>query len=436
VRGPSGGASKHGRRTSGAARDAGRNVTGAARTRWSILFLALFAGIFGAFQAGKMPASLPALSADLGLTLVEAGWAVSLLFALACAIGLVAGALSDFVGARRFIAAGLIVAGLASAAGAVATGVSGLFAARLAEGLGVAAVFVAAPSIILRAVAARDQRVAFGIWSGYMPAGVSFMILVTPLALNLAGWRGLWWLNAALLAGLAIVFLAGTRRLRDRGGAGGFARLKGDLAAVLAARGPWLLALCFATYTASYLCVSSFLPTLLIERAGFTPAAAATATALVVGLNVFGNLLGGWLLQQGAARGVLIGVAATAMGVMSLVVYAADAAATWTLAAAAAYSFLGGLLPSSIMAGAPVHAPTPAQIGTTNGLILQWGLAGQLAAPPIFAALASAQGWADAAWFTLALGLAGAAFGAAIARHERVRAKRGHSPTDTDERGR
>ncbi len=43
-------------------------------TRWSVLFLALFAGIFGAFQNGKMPAALPTLTAELGLTLVEAGY--------------------------------------------------------------------------------------------------------------------------------------------------------------------------------------------------------------------------------------------------------------------------------------------------------------------------------------------------------------------------
>ena len=81
------------------------------------------------------------------------------------------------------------------------------------------------------------------------------------------------------------------------------------------------------------------------------------------------------------------------------------------------------MLPSSVLAGAAVHAPTPAQVGATNGIILQLGNGGQLAGPPIFAALASAGGWGLAAWFTLALGLAGAAFGLAIGLHERRIAK-------------
>jgi MFS family permease len=392
----------------------------AGATRWNVLFLALFAGIFGAFQNGKMPAALPTLTSDLGLTLVEAGWAVSLLYGITTILGLVAGAFADLWGARRFVAVGLIIVAVASGLGGFATGALGLLAARFLEGVGLMAVFVAAPAMIHRAVSPRDQRFAFGVWSGYMPAGTSFMILVTPFVIAAIGWRGLWWLNTALLAGFSLLFWIMTRAVPDprASAAGRLARFMGDLGAVLGARGPWLLALCFATYTASYLCVASFLPTLLIAG-GFSQLLAGTLVALVVAANVFGNLLSGWLLQHGAARGLLIAIAAATMGAMSLVIYATDLGAAAKLAAAFAYSFVGGLLPAAIMGGAPVHAPSPAQIGTTNGLILQWGNVGQLAAPPIFAALASVGGWGAAAWFTLALGLAGAALGAAIAWHER-----------------
>jgi MFS family permease len=394
-----------------------------AGTRWGVLFLALFAGIFGAFQNGKMPAALPTLTVELDLTLVEAGWAVSLLFGITCILGLVAGAFADLWGARRFVTVGLLIAAAASGLGALATGGPGLLAARFLEGLGVMAVFVAAPAMILRAASARDQRFAFGIWSGYMPAGTSFMILVTPLVIGAVGWRGLWWLNTALLAGFALLFWTATRRVADprAAAAGRVARFKGDLGAVLRARGPWLLALCFATYTAGYLCVASFLPTLLIAD-GYSQLLAGTLVALVVAANVFGNLFSGWLLQKGASRGLLIATAAATMGGLSLVIYATDLGAGAKLAAAFVYSFVGGLLPAAVMGGAPVHAPSPGQIGTTNGLILQWGNAGQLAAPPIFAALATAGGWSVAAWFTLALGAAGAALGLAIGLHERGRA--------------
>ncbi len=393
-------------------------------TRWNVLFLALFAGIFGAFQNGKLPAALPTLTSELGLTLVEAGWAVSLLYGITTILGLAAGAFADLWGARRFVTVGLLIVAAASFLGGLATGALGLLATRFLEGLGVMAVFVAAPAMIHRAAAPRDQRFAFGIWSGYMPAGTSFMILVTPLVIGAVGWRGLWWLNTALCASFAALFWTATRRVPDprAAAAGRVARFRGDLGAVLRARAPWLLALSFATYTANYLCVASFLPTLLIAG-GFSQLLAGTLVALVVAANVLGNLFSGWLLQQGASRGLLIAIAAATMGGLSLVIYATDLGAAAKLAAAFAYSFVGGLLPAAVMSGAPVHAPTPGQIGTTNGLVLQWGNAGQLAAPPIFAALATSGGWGVAAWFTFALGVAGVAIGAAIARYEQVRAR-------------
>ncbi|HEY7609447.1 MAG TPA: MFS transporter [Alphaproteobacteria bacterium] len=392
-------------------------------THWGTFLVALFAGIFVAFQNGKMPATIPTLRADLELSLFAAGWAVSLLNAVACVLALPAGALADLLGARRIIIAGLLITGLASAGGALATGGTGLLISRFVEGLGATTVFVAAPMMILRAVDPRGQRFAFGIWSGYMPAGTSAMILISPLAIVLVGWRGLWWLNAALLAGFALVFWAAARRVSDpRADAEGrVAKFKGDLRAVLGARGAWLLALCFATYTASFLCIASFLPTLLIETADFAPVWAATVTALVVACNVPGNAAGGWLLQRGANRGLLIGIASATMGSLSLVLYASAIDAGWKIAFAMAYSFIGGLLPASILGGAPVHAPSLAQVGTTNGLIIQLGNLGQLVAPPVFAALATVAGWSAAPWLTFALGAAGGAFAVAIARHERRR---------------
>ncbi|MCW5772475.1 MAG: MFS transporter [Rhodospirillaceae bacterium] len=398
------------------------------RTRWNIVFLAVGAGVFGAFQNGKIPAALPALGHDLGLSLVEAGLAVSLLYGIASLIALVAGALADLWGARRFIVAGLLIAAAASAAGGFAADPVALLAARLVEGLGAMAIFVAGPAMIMRAVAPGDQRIAFGIWGGYMPGGTSCMLLATPFVVAAIGWRGLWWVNTALLAGFAAIFWLATRSGSGPGaGASGavgenrFARLKGDLAAVLRTPGAWLLALCFATYTAHYLCVASFLPTLLVAG-GLSVVTAGTATAFTVAGNVAGNLAGGWLLQRGVGRGLLVAIAAATMAATGLGIYATDFGAVWKLVLFGTFSTVGGLLPASVFAGIAVHAPSPAQIGTANGLVLQWGNVGQLAGPPLFAALASAAGWGAAAWLAFALGLAGVALGWAIARHERRRA--------------
>jgi predicted MFS family arabinose efflux permease len=367
-------------------------------TRWSVVFVALAAGIAVAFQVGKMPAALPSLRADLGLSAVQAGWAISLFNAVTCVLGLATGAFADALGARRVIIAGLALSALASAAGAFSGGGAMLLATRLAEGLGALTVFVAAPVVIIRALAARDMRFAFGLWSSYMPTGQALLVLLSPMILALIGWRGLWMLVAVLLLGCAALFAALSRPVPDPSDIAtpGIARLGRDALAVLKTRGAWLLSFCFVTYTANFLAVISFLPTFLVETGRMALAPAAFATALVIFGNTLGNVLGGWLLQRGVLRWQLIAAASLVMGSTSLLVYADGTPDTLRIALAFAFSLFGGLLPASILGGVPVHAPSPALIATTSGLILQCTNVGMLFAPPAFAALAAAYGWSTA----------------------------------------
>ena len=46
------------------------------------------------------------------------------------------------------------------------------------------------------------------------------------------------------------------------------------------------------------------------------------------------------------------------------------------------YSFLSGLVPAGVLGAVPYFSPTPAQIGTTNGLIIQGSHLGQFLGPP------------------------------------------------------
>ncbi len=395
------------------------------RTRWDIVGFAVAAGILVAFQIGKMPAALPQLSRELGLTPVEAGWAISLISAVTCVLGIAAGAISDLVGARRFIIGGIVVTAMASIAGGFADSGAMFLATRLIEGLGALTVFVAGPVIVLRAIDAKDQRVALSLWSAYMPAGTSLMVLISPALLAFHGWRGIWWFAAGLLLAFAIVFAVKTRAVADppiqpdrR-----FARLRGDIGQVVCAPGPWLLALCFLTYTSNFLAVTSFLPTFLTEVEGYDLGWAAALTALVVAGNVFGNVCGGWLLHKGAKRWALIAIASFVMGSTALLIYRPSTPEAIRVALGFAFTFVGGFLPASIIGGVPVHAPAPALIGTTNGLIMQCTNIGMLLTPPVFAAIAARHGWSAAPLLTAAFSALGIGLALMIGRHEARQAR-------------
>ena len=73
------------------------------QSRWVIVLVAISAGIVAAVQVGKVPPLITQLQAELGLTLVAAGWLASLFNLFGALFGVMAGAVADKLGARRVL---------------------------------------------------------------------------------------------------------------------------------------------------------------------------------------------------------------------------------------------------------------------------------------------------------------------------------------------
>jgi hypothetical protein len=84
------------------------------------------------------------------------------------------------------------------------------------------------------------------------------------------------------------------------------------------------------------------------------------------------------------------------------------------------FSGISGVIPAAILSGAPVHAPEPHLVGTTNGLILQGSNTGHLIGPPILALIVGASGgWQGAPRLFIISGTVGLVLALAIRRIER-----------------
>lgn len=353
----------------------------------------MFVGIVAAFHVGKVPSALPDIRLDLGIGMVSAGWIVSVYTGTAVVLALAAGVLADRMGHRNTLLGGLLLLAAGSAAGSAMDTQPALVAMRIVEGVGFVLIVVSAPSLILRSTAPKDHSFSLGIWAAFMPIGVTTMLVIAPFVLTQFGWRGLWQLNAAIPLAAFFAALVMLRRPAASGTPSPpIGRIWSDLKLTVARPGPWVLSLSFAAFGAQFSTLTTWLPTFLIEVQGRTTTQASAMTAVVVSLTAVGAFAGGWILGRGVPRWALLAVCGAAMGPLGLATFAVGLPAGLSYAAALALSLVGGFIPAVILASVPDHAPSLAQVGATNGILLHGANFGPLLGPPVFAAVVSGLG--------------------------------------------
>ncbi len=367
------------------------------QTRWPTVFLALTGGIIAAAHFGKMPPSLPTLRADLGLSLVQGGWAVSIFSLIGLVFGILAGILSDSLGARRVLALGLAFLALGSVAGSLSDSESMLLASRALEGVGFLLAATSGGALIAQSSSANDLKRSLGLWSTYMPAGSALMILTAPLFLDNLGWRGLFQM-IALLSFIWVLLLFRNSQPTATSRAS-WRQLPGNLRMVISAPGPVVLSLSFALYTFQWVTLMVWLPSAMIETEGLSPAFAAMLTAVIVAANIIGNLGAGWLQHKGLTRSVILAGGAILMAVSAQGIFSEALPGLARFFLCLVFSAAGGILPGIILSGAPAVSPRVDAIGATNGLMVQGSHLGQMIGPPVVATIVSTSGsWSSSVW--------------------------------------
>ena len=107
--------------------------------------LVILAGVCAALHVGKLPPALPVLRDALGVSLLQAGFLLSMVQLAGMTLGLAVGLTADSFGLRRSMLLGLWTLAGASAAGGWARGPGDLLALRALEGFGLSAGRAAGP---------------------------------------------------------------------------------------------------------------------------------------------------------------------------------------------------------------------------------------------------------------------------------------------------
>lgn len=358
--------------------------------------LVVLAGVVTAMHVAKLPTALPVLREALGVTLVEAGFLLSMVQLAGMLLGALVGLAADGLGLRRTLLAGLVLLSAASLAGGSARSVELLLWLRGVEGLGFLLATMPAPSLIRRLVPPSHVNAAMGWWGAYMPMGTAIALLAGPGAIALVGWPGWWWALGTLTTGMAVVVALAVPPDAPWGTATHAAPWPARLGRTLRSGGPWLLAACFGAYSSQWLALVGFLPT-VYQQAGLGPAVAGAATALVASVNMVGNIAAGRMQQRGISAATLLRAGFLLMAVGGFVAFAplpvhGLPGAGLRYVAALAFSMFGGMVPATLFSLAVRLAPGEDTVSATVGWMQQGSSIGQFAGPPLVAALATAVG--------------------------------------------
>ncbi|NKX50388.1 MFS transporter [Arthrobacter deserti] len=375
---------------------------------WIVVVLA---GIVAAMHIWKLPAAIPMIQAELGMSLLEAGVLLGLVQMAGMAGGLAESLFAELIGARRCLLAGLGLLFAGSVAGGFATGTDMLMACRALEGAGFLLTTVVAPGLIRANTPLRRVNTAVGFWSAYQGCATFAGLVVSALVLQLAGWQTWWWIMAALTLVPVPLVLRFVPQDPPGDGAGLPAAAR-RIGVTVRSPKPWIAGVVFGCYTIQWMAVVGFLPT-IYEHNGLAGIWPGVLSAVVGGLNAVGAIGTAPLLQRGVPPRRLLIPTFVLMGTTSLLTFAPD----WTqvpggsvvqFVCVAVFSLVGAVVPATLTRMAVDLAPPGGSAPAAMGLMQQIFNVGNFTGPAIVAWLATASGgWHASWWMTCAFAALG-----------------------------
>lgn len=372
-----------------------------------LAYLVVIAGVVAGLHVWKLPPSLPVLQAQLGLTLVESGFLLSMVQTAGMFLGLIVGLFAEKIGLRRCVLIGLTLLSIGSFLAPTIDMRIAVLGFRVMEGVGFLMVTMPAPALIRRLVDTAFLSRILGVWGGYVPIATVIALLGGSLILSLSGWRALWWILSILTAVVAYIVWRkippdpAPEAQKQSSKPGTSLEKKPSFFALametLSSLNVWFLGLCFAVYSGQWMAIVAFMPTIYVE-AGFSGFMAGAMTTVIAAGNAVGSFSAGRLLHRGWKPHWLNNFAFVAMGVCAFLAFAFPIPTALQLALIVLFSATGGLIPATLYYMVMELAPSRRTLAPTMGWMQQGMAMGQFSGPPLVAWVATLAGGWSMAW--------------------------------------
>jgi CP family cyanate transporter-like MFS transporter len=384
-------------------------------------WVVIAAGIVTAMHVGKMSAALPLIQEQLQFSLVESGLLLSFIQLAGMCLGLFMGISAQSIGLRRCMVLGLGILAGSSFVSTWLTHFESMLFFRAIEGIGLLMVALSAPNLIRQLVPAHRRSGMLGIWGSYMSFGMALALLMSPSILGFEHWQFMWNFFAALsVVALVAVWktVPAELKLRNRNESGDWV---GRLRQTVSTPQTWFLGITFTAYSAPWVAVMGFLPSIYVEG-HLSMQQASALTAWVVGMSILGNVSAGYLLQKGMNSSKLIQFGFVGVAIGGWMAFGLADEAPWFVSYAGAllFSLFSGFVPATLFAQSVRVAPNENCISTTVGMMQQFNAFGQFIGPSLVAYMASSYGGWQMTWVGI-LSFACLGILTSMAMHDRMK---------------
>jgi MFS transporter, AAHS family, 4-hydroxybenzoate transporter len=351
---------------------------------WRVFLLCASVAFMDGFDTQTLGPAAPAIAAALGMAVSDFGTVFS-----ASQVGYLIGAvvfsaLGDRLGRKRMLIVGTIIFSVCSLATALTGSYAMLVGIRFVAGLGLGG---ATPNFISLASEysppAQRQRIVTTLWAA-VPFGGMIGSFASSLTLPLFGWRTIFYLGCVLPLLLVPVLWQAMPESRETAGLparSDRAAGQGAVTALFAERRAWATTwLWLASWmTWTTLVVIAFWTPALLQRAGWSPSAAASALGFLNGGGVLGTVLVGAMLVRIRAHVALMGALLAAAAFIAAL-GTNPQAATAVIVAAALAGFFSSAAGGSLLAVSADLYPSGAR-ATGVGWALGFGRIGAIVGP-------------------------------------------------------
>ena len=374
------------------------------RYRWVILFAAFVAGMTGPIALFAMPPLLPALTAFLGISLSDAGFATMTSFGIG--ISVMAIPFAIFSPRLGWKYAGVTCLGTMVSGAIITAGfpsIQGIFIGRFIAGLGYGMAFtwpVSAFSVWFR----KDEMgLATGIWSITLPLSGVLIFVLAPVMIASYSWFSVLWFAVLFAAASLVLWAVLAKEPADDGMRYGRyffeeheACLSHDcLKSAFLDPGVWLVAVAWFAVNYYMLGITSLAPAYFTTVLGFNLFEASVLAIVPVSMIIWASPLTGWMSDRFCTRRAFI-LASMAGGLLLCpVIFILGRSLLFWVLFFVVLGVVWGMMPAMVFAS-PREIVGPEHAGPASGILnLVVGLSA-LSAPLITESLVPVIGWQGA----------------------------------------